>query len=100
MSFSIMSFIAEHPSSAELLEKCWQQLMMVVISTLSAIAIGAPFAVFIRHSPKTKQFVMTIVNILQTIPSLALLTILVPFVGIGYAPAIVALIIYALLPIL
>lgn len=88
-----------HPPYFEVFEKCWQQFMMVTVSTLAAMLIGIPFAIAIRNSKKIKEFIEAVVNVLQTIPSLALLTILVPLVGIGYLPAITALIIYALLPI-
>lgn len=84
----------------EILNKLIQQLDMVLLSTLIAIIFGIPLGIMIHRYPRFKIITLNIVSILWTIPSLALLAFLIPLLGIGFAPAIVALSIYALLPIL
>ena len=70
-------------------------LSAISIASVLGISIGAVISVRQRLAPS----VMSVVNIFQTIPSLALLGFLIPLIGIGVLPAIVALFIYALLPI-
>lgn len=88
----------------ERLPELWQHLgehlMLTGVSTAMAIAIGIPMAVVACRSPTAKRAILTGVSILQTIPSLALLTLLLATLGkIGFLPAIIALTLYALLPI-
>ncbi len=77
--------------------------MLVSIAIGIAIAIGVPLGIVLTRRPRWRTPVIGVANILQTIPSLALFGFLIPlpFVGgIGPRTAIVALIVYALLPIL
>jgi osmoprotectant transport system permease protein len=81
----------------------FEHLTLVVTSMLIAIAIGVPLGVLLTRSTGLRGPVLGAANILQTIPSLALFGFLIPipFIGgIGPRTAIVALVIYALLPIL
>ncbi len=81
----------------------FEHLTLVVTAMLIAIAIGVPLGVLLTRSVPLRRPVLGIANILQTIPSLALFGFLIPipFIGgIGPRTAIVALVIYALLPIL
>lgn len=80
--------------------KLWQQVMLVGVSTAVAIIIGVTFGIIFSRQAKLCHAVMSVAGIIQTIPSLALLTFLLPFLGIGIKPALTALILYALLPIL
>jgi osmoprotectant transport system permease protein len=86
----------------EILQRSWEHLFLVSISSGMAILIGIPLGILItRHSDLVKP-VFGVVNIVQTIPSLALFGFLipVPFIGgIGARTAIIALFLYALLPI-
>lgn len=84
----------------ELLLKLWQQIYMVGFSTLVAIVLGIPLGIIAHRHKSFGKIIISIANILQTIPSLALLAFLIPFLGIGVLPAITALILYALLPII
>src|SRR5678815_1162905 len=80
-----------------------QHLVLVGISTLTAIVIGVPLGVLISRREGLARPVLGIANVLQTIPSLALFGFLIPLPflgGIGARTAIVALVVYALLPIL
>ena len=76
--------------------------MLVLVSTLAAVAAGVPLGIAAAHRPRVGRPVVAIANIAQTIPSLALLGFLLPLPligGVGPRVAIVALILYALLPI-
>ncbi|NIM50107.1 MAG: ABC transporter permease subunit [Gemmatimonadales bacterium] len=80
-----------------------EHLVLVGISTGAAIAIGVPLGIGISRSARLRAPVLGVANVFQTIPSLALFGFLipVPFVGgIGARTAIVALVLYALLPII
>jgi osmoprotectant transport system permease protein len=83
----------------ELLIKLVQQLYLVGAAIAIALLIGIPMGIFAAHHNRVRHWVLGFASILQTIPGLALLVFLLPFFGIGVVPAIVALSIYALLPI-
>ena len=76
-----------------------EHLFMVVISMIAAIAMAIPLGIWAAKRPKLGQSILGAVGILQTIPSLALLVVMIPLFGIGYGPAIAALFLYSLLPI-
>ena len=100
-SSSYWSFFAEH--RAEILSATADHLMLVVIAMLIAMATAVPLGMFIVERPALRAMSIGIANIFQTIPSLALFGLLIPipFIGgIGRRTAIVALVLYALLPIL
>jgi len=82
-----------------LFQKLGEQLWMVGVSIFFASLVGIPLGICIRYLPKTRSPLLGTTNVFQTIPSLALLGILLPLLGIGLRPAIVALTLYALLPI-
>ena len=100
-SSSYWSFFAEH--RAEILGATAEHLTLVVLAMLIAMAIALPLGMFIVERPALRALAMSIANVFQTIPSLALFGLLIPipFIGgIGRRTAIVALVLYALLPIL
>ncbi|MDN2669965.1 ABC transporter permease subunit [Janthinobacterium sp. SUN026] len=77
-----------------------QHLTLVLLSVALACLIGIPLGVLAALSAPLRQTVLAFVGVLQTVPSLALLAILIPLLGmIGTVPALVALFVYALLPI-
>ncbi len=76
-----------------------QHLYLVVISLSAAIIVSIPLGIIAFRNKKVGHFVLGIVGIIQTLPSLALLVFMIPFFGIGAVPAIVALFLYSLLPI-
>ena len=76
-----------------------QHLFLVTVSLAFSILIGLPLGVLSSRVPLLGQVVLTVSGLLQTIPSLALLCFLIPFFGIGVLPALVALFLYGLLPI-
>jgi len=77
-----------------------QHLTLVIAAVGAAIAIGVPLGIVAAGTPALRQPVLAITGVLQTIPSLALLAMLIPLLGsIGTGPALVALVLYALLPV-
>ncbi|MDB5899371.1 MAG: amino acid transporter permease, partial [Ramlibacter sp.] len=77
-----------------------EHLALVFASLAIAIAIGVPLGVLAHRQPRLSAGVMAIVGVVQTVPSLALLAFLIAVVGtIGFLPALLALSVYALLPI-
>jgi len=95
------SFFSEHRE--EILSATLDHMTLVVIAMGIAILIAVPLGMFIVQRPAPRAIALGIANIFQTIPSLALFGFLIPipFIGgIGKRTAIVALVLYALLPIL
>ncbi|WDF55040.1 ABC transporter permease/substrate-binding protein [Mucilaginibacter sp. KACC 22063] len=86
--------------SDKLLTQTLQHIGLTFISLLLAILVGLPLGIFIARRQKYSGIVLTIAGILQTIPSIALLGFMIPVLGIGPKPAIAALLIYALLPVI
>ncbi|MDB5803644.1 MAG: amino acid transporter permease [Betaproteobacteria bacterium] len=77
-----------------------QHIFLVLASLAASCLIGLPLGVLAARVPRLRQVVLTSVGVLQTIPSLALLAMLIPLLGaIGTLPALVALFVYGLLPI-
>lgn len=78
-----------------------QHLLLVFVSLFLAIVVGIPLGVLSFYQPRAGQIVLSVTNVIQTIPSLALLAFLISLFGlIGTIPAIAALFLYALLPII
>ena len=97
---SLFDFYARN--AREVLGLVGQHLFLVAVSTGVAIAIGVPLGILLTRRPAWRGPVLGLANVFQTIPSLALFGFLIPlpFIGgIGARTAIVALVVYALLPI-
>lgn len=89
-------------NSAEVVGLVGQHVWLVAISTAIALVIGVPLGVLLTRRPALRTPVLGLANVFQTVPSLALFGFLIPlpFIGgIGATTAIVALVVYALLPI-
>jgi osmoprotectant transport system permease protein len=100
-SMTPWTFFLEH--RAEILEATANHLTLVIIAMAFAVAIGVPLGMLIVHRPALRNLSLGLASIFQTVPSLALFGFLIPipFIGgIGRRTAIVALVLYALLPIL
>src|SRR5881227_1773439 len=88
---------------AEIARLSLEHLEIVGLTILIASAVGLPAAILLTRKPRTRRLVVGFANVAQTIPSLALFGFLLPLPligGIGKHTAIVALCLYALLPIL
>lgn len=77
-----------------------QHLQITLIAVLLAIIIGVPIGILITKYKKTAKYIIGIANIFQTLPSLALFGLVIPFLGVGLTPSIFVLFLYALLPII
>jgi osmoprotectant transport system permease protein len=77
-----------------------EHLYLVVVSIAIAAAIAIPTAIALTRREQWRRFALGVANVFQTIPSLALFGILIPVCGIGKITAVVALVVYAILPIL
>ena len=95
---SLWQFIAEQHE--KLTTQIIQHLGLTFLSLLLAIIVGVPLGILISRKKKLSSPVLGTAGILQTIPSIALLGFMIPVLGIGPKPAIAALLIYALLPII
>jgi osmoprotectant transport system permease protein len=86
---SILTYTAEH-------------LLISFVVIVLSIVVTVPLAIYMTKmkSEKLKNLIFNIANIFQTIPTVALLAIMIPLMGIGFAPAVTALFLYALLPLL
>lgn len=84
----------------QILLAIWEHIQLSVIALLLAAVIGVAVGVLLTRSPRLASPVIGVAGIFQTIPSLALLGFMIPILGIGVVPAIVALFLYSLLPIL
>lgn len=83
----------------QILNLLGQHIYLSIISVLIAVIIGIPLGILISREPKLSKTIIGATNVIQAVPSLALLGFLIPFIGIGSAPAIVMVVLYSLLPI-
>ncbi|WP_340084482.1 osmoprotectant update ABC transporter permease/substrate-binding subunit OpuFB [Siminovitchia sp. FSL H7-0308] len=84
----------------DLLTALVQHIELSFIAIFFAVFIAIPVGIFLTRKKKAAEGIIGVTAVLQTIPSLALLGLLIPLFGIGKVPAIIALVAYALLPIL
>ena len=88
---------------AEILQTSGEHVVLVATAVLAAVVVGAPAATVLTLHARTRRWVLGVVNVIQTIPSLALFGVLLPIPligGIGKRTAIIVLALYALLPIM
>ncbi|MEH6991760.1 glycine betaine ABC transporter substrate-binding protein [Neobacillus drentensis] len=83
----------------QILNLLGQHIYLSIISVLVAVIVGIPLGILISRQPNLAKPIIGTTNVIQAIPSLALLGFLIPFIGIGSAPAIVMVVLYSLLPI-
>lgn len=97
---NIFEFISDHAN--EIVQLTTEHIMLVGISILGAILVGVPLGIMVYQQPRLRTIILGLVNILQTIPSLALFALLIPLPligGIGARTALIAMVLYSLLPI-
>lgn len=78
----------------------FEHLQISLLSLLLAVFIAVPLGIILVKFPKLKEWLLQLTGVFQTIPSLALLGLFIPMLGIGKIPAVTALVIYALFPVL
>ncbi|OPA74811.1 ABC transporter permease [Paenibacillus selenitireducens] len=84
----------------EIIRLIIEHLQITVLAVLIAILIGVPLGIFISYVKGVGPRILGMANIIQAIPSLALLGFLIPFLGIGFKPAVFMVVVYSLLPII
>lgn len=92
------AFLQEYGS--QLLSKAVEHFYISMFALLLAIVVAVPLGILLSKTQRIANVVLTVAGVLQTIPTLAVLAIMIPIFGVGKTPAIVALFIYVLLPIL
>ena len=97
MNAGLIDFLVD--KAPDLWLKTVEHLMLTGISIGVAVVIGVPLGILILRQSHLRGIVLSLTGIVQTIPSLALLAFFLPLLGIGAPPAVAALILYALLPI-
>ena len=84
----------------EIFTLLFQHIRLTVFSVIFSIMLGVPLGILIKYVKKLNKPILGFANIVQAIPSMALLGISIPILGIGSAPAIFMVILYSLLPII
>ena len=82
-----------------LIDRGAEHLALVGVSLVAAIVVAVPLGLWAARKPRAGGVILAVVGVIQTIPSLALLVFMIPILGIGAKPAVVALFLYGLLPI-
>ncbi|WP_085524195.1 ABC transporter permease [Tuberibacillus sp. Marseille-P3662] len=95
---AFFNFLANN--GTQLLLKTWEHFYISLTAVALGVLVAVPLGIFLTRVPKISGAVMSIVGIIQTFPSLAILAFFIPILGIGKIPAIVALFFYSVLPIL
>ena len=85
---------------SDVLTALGQHIYLSLIAILAACIVSIPLGIFLARHKRIAGPVISVVAVIQTIPSLALLGFMIPVFGIGTLPALIALGLYALLPIL
>lgn len=94
----MMDFLTTNGS--ELLNKTAEHFYISALALMLGVIVAVPLGIALTRFKRYSDSIIRFVSILQTIPSLALLALMIPLFGIGKLPAIMALFIYSLLPIL
>lgn len=94
----VFRYISTHTN--EIIQATLEHIQLSFSAVLLACLIGIPLGFLIVNNKNLAKVVLNVANVIQTIPSLALFALVLPFLGIGKKPAIVALFLYALLPII
>jgi osmoprotectant transport system permease protein len=94
MLWNVLTWVGDHPRV--FWQAASQHLALSAAALAAATAIALPLAVLLVRWPRASGLAIGLVNVLRTIPSLALLVILLPVLGTGFFPSLVALILYGL----
>lgn len=82
------------------LELLGQHIALVGLSVLLAITVAVPLGILATRNDRAKGYILSVGNVAQTIPTLAIIALVFPLIGIGFRPSLVGLFAYAILPIL
>ncbi len=92
--------VAQPDRIDSLLRNTGRHLELTFIALALAILTGIGLAIVVYRSARWSRIVVYVAGLFQTIPSIALLALMIPLLGVGFTPAITALFLYSLLPIL
>ncbi|MDP4086305.1 MAG: osmoprotectant update ABC transporter permease/substrate-binding subunit OpuFB [Bacillota bacterium] len=95
---NLMSVFSER--KFQLLSALLQHIEISLIALFFSLIIAIPLGIYLTRKQRIAEYIIGFTGVLQTIPSLALLGLLIPIFGIGTVPAVIALVAYALLPLL
>jgi osmoprotectant transport system permease protein len=98
-TFAISAKAEPETMFSRLLTHTREHLLLVLISLAAAIIVSLPLGIAAAKYAKAGHIILGVVGIIQTVPSLALLVFMIPLLGIGTLPALMALFLYSLLPI-
>ncbi len=98
-TFSVDSTVTEQSRWGRIARFTFQHLFLVGISLGAAIVIALPLGIVAQRRPGPGQVILGVVGAIQTVPALALLVLMIPILGVAAPPAIAALFLYSLLPI-
>lgn len=84
----------------DIMEATWEHIQLSFVAVAIAVLISVPIGIALTRYQRLATPIIGVASLFQTIPSLALLGFMIPLLGIGWTPAIVALTIYGLLPVL
>ncbi|MED2971182.1 ABC transporter permease [Fictibacillus sp. B-59209] len=95
---TLISFL--NSNWTELLFKTWEHFYISLTAVILGILVAVPLGISLTRIPGIAGFVMGLVGVIQTLPSLAILAFFIPLLGVGKIPAVIALFFYSVLPIL
>ena len=95
---ALFKYMAQH--LGQIADLLMEHVQMTAIAVGFAIVIGVPLGILISYVKKLDKPIIGVANVVQAIPSMALLGLAIPLLGIGVLPAVVMVIIYSLLPII
>ncbi len=98
--FGVTPTITSQSAWQRLITNTRDHLLLVVISLSAAIVVAVPLGIWSARRPRAGKVILGTVSVIQTIPSLALFVFMIPVLGIGGPPAVAALFLYSLLPII
>ena len=90
----MIEFLHEH--GGQLMSKTLEHFYISIVALLLAIIVAVPIGILLSKTKRTANIILTVAGVLQTIPTLAVLAIMIPIFGVGKTPAIVALFIATL----
>jgi osmoprotectant transport system permease protein len=94
---SLLQYLGEHWS--QILSVSWWHLELSLMSVGLALALGLPLGILCYSSRVAAAIVLNAVSVIYTIPTLALFGLMIPLMGVGIVPAVVAVLLYSLLPV-
>ena len=95
---TLFNYLQENFS--QVLSLLLEHIELTLLSVFVSVMIGIPIGILISYIKKLGKPIIGVINIIQAIPSMALLGFMIPILGIGTLPAVVMVVLYSLLPIL